>query len=247
MIQYLYDNSFDGLLSVIYEVFHRHQLPDQISAEERFQPGLFSEPIFIATDLEKAEKVSLGICERISQDALRQVFYAYLSEIDQIEIAVIHYLKLGFQIGNRVDRLHSDPWVMKVQRACQKVGMEKHRMVGLLRFRHLQGDIYYAPMETDHNILCLLAPHFASRLADQNWIIHDLKRKMAAIYDRKEWVMTSIHSPELIQYSPEEQIYQTLWQRFFEQIAIEDRTNPQLQRRLMPARYWRHLVEKVKP
>jgi probable DNA metabolism protein len=109
----------------------------------------------------------------------------------------------------------------------------------------LQGEIYYAPVEPDHNILCLVAPHFASRLADQNWIIHDLKRGMAVVYNQTEWVITPVDSAELIQYSQEEEVYQALWQRFFEQIAIQHRTNPELQRRLMPARYWRHLVEKV--
>lgn len=245
MIHYLYDGSFDGFLTVIYEVFHRHQLPDMIARETHYTPSLLATPVLIETDLEKGEKVSNGIRERISSGVLKNVFFAYLSELEGIEVAVMHYLKLGFQMGERVERLLSDPWVMKIHRACQKVGKENHLMVGLLRFHHLCGDVYYAPMEPDHNILCLIAPHFASRLADQNWIIHDLRRGIAAVYDQQDWVLTPVDSPELTQYSEEEGIYQALWQRFFKQIAIEDRTNPKLQRRLMPARYWSHLVEKV--
>lgn len=245
MIHFVYEDTFEGFLSVIYEVFHRHQLPDQIAAASRYQPGLLAEPVRIPADSGKAERVSDGIREKISPEALKNVYYAYLSEIDGIEIAVMHYLKLGFQIGKRVEDLITDPWVMKVQHARQRVGKENQLLLGILRFRQLQGGIYYAPLETNHNILALLAPHFAARLADQNWVIHDLKRGIAAVYDQNDWALTRVDSAELTRYSEEEELYQALWQRFFRQIAIEERANPALQRRFIPARYWDLLVEQV--
>lgn len=245
MRHYIYDGTFEGLLTAIYEVFHRRELPGAISTRERYQPNLLCEELHIETNLEHAEKVSEGIREKISREALKNVFYAYLSEIEQIEIALCHYLKLGFKVGDRVDRYLADDWVKKIHLARQKTSFECHRMLGLLRFRQLQGNVYYATMEPDHNIVCLIAPHFASRLADQNWIIHDLKRNLAVIYDQKEWMLTPVTAPPEIHLSTEEVIYQSLWQEFFDTIAIEDRVNPRLQRHNMPARYWKHLVEKV--
>lgn len=59
---------------------------------------------------------------------------------------------------------------------ARKVSRESHRMLGLIRFRNLPEDIYYAPIKPDFNILTILAPHFARRLPSQKWVIHDKKK-----------------------------------------------------------------------
>lgn len=245
MKHYLYDGTFEGLFSVIYETFHQRTVPDRICRIDQDEPNLFAEKINLTTNSAHAAKVEEAIRSKISTDALKHIFYAYLSEMDGAETAIFHYTKLGFQVGARVDRYLSHEWVMKVHRASQKVGKECHLMLGLLRFQKLQSGIYYAPMEPDHNILCLIAPHFKNRLADQNWIIHDLKRNQAAMFNQQEWMILDVPAEVKLTYAEDEELYQALWQGFFDSIAIESRINPILQRQHMPARYWRHLVEKI--
>lgn len=244
MVYYIYDGSFEGLLTVVYETGYRRQMPDNVVSSSGFSGGLFVQGIEIITDPEKADKVLMAIKNKISSTALKNVYYAYLSEEDGIENSILRYLWLGWKLGKNVDGYIPNDDVVKVLNFSQKVGREKHRMLGLIRFRLTKGNVYYAPIETDHNIVALVAPHFVKRLADQNWVIHDVKRGIAALYNCKEWVLTDLGDKKHFDYHELESIYQSLWQNYFNSTAIKERINPKLQRSFMPVRYWRCLVEK---
>ena len=243
MIYYIYDGSFEGLLTAIYDAFYSDHHPDQIVPDNRTQQGLFSQTTRITTDEEKAGKVYRAIDEKISNYTLKSVYYAYLSEIEQIEMVIYRYLRMGFKYGDKVNKRLSNDIVRKMDRVRRKVSFESHRLKGLLRFRSLKNGIFYAPVEPDYNVISLMAPHFAARLADQEWIIHDLKREQAIFYNLEEWVLTDFDQ-EQVDYASEEEDYQELWKEFFKSIAIKNKKNPKLQRQYMPERYWKHLIEK---
>ena len=118
------------------------------------------------------------------------------------------------------------------------------RSTGILRFKSIKEDILYAQIEPDHNIIALLAPHFQARLRNENFIIHDSKREIGVFYNKKEWIVKDIEKldPSLVKES--EEIYEELWKTYFKSISIERKTNPKLQKRNMPMRYWKYLTEK---
>lgn len=244
MIYYIYDGTFEGLLTAIYEAYYRPEKPDLIMNVEEYEADLFSRPVIITTDETKSKKVYRSIEEKISEQALMHVYYAYLSDIKGIGTLIYHYLKLGWQVGADIDSQLSREPVREMHAVYQRVSKERHRMLGLLRFRKLTGEIFFATFEPDHNIVGLIAPHFARRLSDQNWIILDIKRKLAAVYNQKEWFITNWNLPENLPYEETEEIYQQLWKQYFASTAIQDRMNPRLQRQFMPVRYWKHLIEK---
>lgn len=244
MLYYLYDGSFEGLLTAIYEAYYRREKPDYIVFQAEYQQDLFSQGFTIDTDYEKADKVYRSIEEKISYDSLSNVFYVSLSDLKGIGTLIYHYLQLGWKLGPSINsHLSQDP-VRSILQIRQKVAAERHRMLGLIRFQKLHNGVYYAAIEPDHNIVGLLAPHFTRRLADQNWMIHDLKRAVAAIYNQKEWVITNLNAPVNLLYEEQEKIYQQLWQQYYASISIENRKNARLQRQYMPQRYWKHLIEK---
>lgn len=243
MLVYIYDGTFPGLLTAIYEAFCQKEKPGQILKEWEYSQNLFSQPIYISSDKDKADKVFNVIREKVSFAALKNVYYAFLSEIYNVETVIYSYLKLGFKMSKYVEGNHSDENVSKLHEICKKVGREKHRMLGLIRFRLIKGDIFYASMEPDHNVITLIAPHFARRMPDQNWIIHDIKRKTAIVYNQTEWVMTDLEFNEALPRDEKEYTYQIAWKIYFEKIAIRERKNPRLQKSFMPSRYWKHLVE----
>ena len=243
MLYLIYDGSFQGFLTAIYEAFYSEKSPEQIISEDKFTNNLFSTTKKIETDEEKADKVYDAIKNKISSYTLRTVYYCYLSELEEIEINLFKYLKLGFKEGGRVNKFHSNDTVKKIISARKKVSREAHRMKGLLRFRTLKNGVYYGPMEPDYNIIEILARHFAKRLSDQDWIIHDISREWAAIYNQHEWALTPLTETD-IELSDKEEAYQDLWQEFFDSIAIENRKNQKLQQQNMPKKYWKHLVEK---
>ncbi len=243
MLYFVYDGSFPGLLTAIYEAFYNSQAPDEIIREEHYSAHLFSQKKEIATNQVKSDKVYQGIQTEVSNYTLTSVYYAYLSEVKRMETTIYNYLQLAFKHGAKVNKLHSNSTVDKIKSIRKKVGREAHKMKGLLRFRTLDNGIYYAPLEPDYNIISILARHFSRRLADQNWIIHDLNRRQAAVYNQEEWQLTPLTEQE-VEVSTQEVKYQTLWKEFFSSTAVENRTNLKLQQQNMPKKYWKHLVEK---
>jgi probable DNA metabolism protein len=243
MLQYIYDGSFNGLLTAIYEIYYRREIPDQLLSAQANSDQLFTERITIETEEIKAGKVYDAVYTKISPRSLRHTYYAYLSENPDSGLWIYQYLHLGWKSGNKLDFFLSNDRVQRIHRLSQKVSFECHRLLGLVRFQLLKRNIYYAAIEPDNNILELLAPHFAARMSDQNWVIHDVRRDIAAIYNRQEWVATQFSLEQRLELAEEEGYYLKLWQQYHRTIAIKSRTNPRLQRQCMPQRYWKHLVE----
>ncbi|MCX8129980.1 MAG: TIGR03915 family putative DNA repair protein [Clostridia bacterium] len=243
MFIYIYDGSFEGLLTSIYESFYRKQVPYRIICRHDPQVNFIDQNVHIETDIEKAKKVYDSIRQKISSVSLKKVFYTYLSDYEDSGIWIYDYLKLGWKMGSKVDNHLADERVLKVHKTSLKVLAESHRLLGLIRFQEVYEDVFYSPIEPDHNILRLIAPHFEKRFADQNWIIHDIKRSLTAVYDKNTCEIKSTEFKGSFQKSEDEASYQAMWKKYFESIAIKNRINPKLQRRCMPARYWKHLIE----
>lgn len=244
IIHYIYDGSFEGLLTAIFEAYYRREIPDRILSEHNLQEDLLARQVQIPSDPTKADRVFASIGTKISSQAQQNVLHCYLSDLKDAGTWIYHYLRLGWKTGSKVDLYLTDEKVQRVHQTARKVRFEAHRMLGLIRFRKLQGEIYYAPMEPDHNILGLIAPHFAQRMADQNWMIHDIRRGLAALYDQNEIKTAAILQKKELTLDQQELWYQQLWKQYFNSIAIPNRINPRLQRQHMPIRYWRHLIEK---
>lgn len=243
MERIIYDGTFEGLLTVIKELFSNRGEKGEILAARNRRPVLFYEDRQVETDFLQAELMLKEIKDRISPAALRHIFYAYLSEEKEAGNKIYRYLKKGFTLGRQVDYNVADADVAAVHALSMRVGREKHRLMGLARFRLLKGDIYYAPLEPDCDVLVLLAPHFRKRLPEENWIIHDLKREKAVLYNKKEWLISALKAGVKPEKAAEEKQFQLLWKKYFRSIAIKERKNLRLQASFMPKKYWRYLVE----
>lgn len=251
-MEYLYDGSFDGLLTCIYHHYYR-EAATGIYPVDCYQPNLLSPSMVVETEPALADRVYRAIVEKISSRALETVYHVYISSAPEKENLILGYIRLGFQMGSRVDLYHSHPAVYPVHRLERKVTGEAHRLLGLLRFSDM-GRFLYAVMAPDHHVLPLLGDHFADRLPGERWIIHDKRRNLAIIHDghnrsscrspvRSRWYITDF-SYRLEEKMPEnERQWQRLWQTYFEKVSIESRYNPRLQSRCVPHRYRRYLVE----
>jgi probable DNA metabolism protein len=244
MATLIYDGTFDGLMTVLHEVFSGGERGEDIVAGKDYQPNLFSPSRRIEADSEKAGLFIESIRKKISSRALRHTYYVCSSERKEAGAIIYHYLKKGFALGKEVDFHLLDPDVAAAHAVSKKVGRELHRLLGLTRFRLLDRGILYAPLEPDNDLIALLAPHFAIRLPRENWLIHDVGRKKAALYNKKQWVITAFYLKESLPLAEEEKELQDLWKTYFAKIAIEERRNPRLQAGNMPKKYWKYLVEK---
>lgn len=242
MAVYVYDGDWEGLLTALYRALSDKEPPADIAPATAVQPTFFDTVVYIASDPQTAARLAAGIRRRISQRAFHNVLYAYLSEADGCAMALYRYLKWGFEIGPAVDRYMADDRVLPVLRMVDRVGAEAHRLMGLIRFRQTTDGIYYSSISPDGQVVGLVAPHFAKRMADMDWIIHDVKRDMAALGRHGEWQL--VYLPYVrAEFDEEELLYQELWKTYYATAAVRSRTNPKLRRSYMPVRYWKHLIE----
>lgn len=247
---YNYDGSFYGLLTCIYHIYYDRVEPLNICVkinESVEQHNFLYESINITTSSEKALKVYNSIAEKISNQALSQVYEAYLSSVEGKELIIYNYIKLGYKVGSNIYAYHYMSEVSEFRKIIIKVTKEVHNFCGFIRFE-LRGNFYYAIYAPDHNITELLVPHFVERFSDQNFIIHDIKRNVAAIYDTKDYFLTSFTNEELqaLNSKTKEDPFEQLWKEYFVNMAIEERKNSKQQKRLMPTRYWKHMLETKK-
>ena len=102
------------------------------------------------------------------------------------------------------------------------------------------------------NALPLAVGYFRDRFADQRWLVYDLKRRYGYAYDLhevREVVFESLSDAPSERLTDDlldadELAFQRLWKSYFDALAIPERFNPRLQRRQMPARFWKYLIEK---
>lgn len=249
MICYVYDGSFEGLLNCIYEGFYSSKKPEIIIRKERYQPNLLYEVINIRTKQENSSKVFTAIKNKIGNKAATNVYYAYLSEIQGSEINIFLYLQLGFKVGADVDLHLYNESVLSICNIYKKVNYEALRMKGFLRFKEISNEVYYASFEPEHNILELILPHFCERFKNQNFVIHDVKRKKAGLYNKKQCIISylSKESYDILNNSQNDDFYQNLWKDYYASTTIKERINPKLQKNHMPRKYWDHIIEVKEP
>ena len=241
-LEYRYDGSPDGLLCAIADALRKKEQPTAVTGAQR-EGLLFADRVHeVVTDAPRADEVIGYFRRQVSKEAARNLLYCLAGPYETMELVLLAFYRLGLKHGAAVDRRHADP---TVHRAARNVGREIHRFKGLLRFRRLRNGLYWAPFEPDHDIISALAPHFRARFSDQCWMMHDLRRQRAVVWDGKS-LKAELDPEQRLRHNPvaeEEAAVQQLWKTFFRNVSIEGRKNTTLQTRCMPLRYWRWLPE----
>lgn len=245
---YLFDGSFEGVLTGVYHMFHDKVKLDEakLVAKGMYQFELFDSVCEIESDAKTAEKVAASIIRTFGEEAFKRIGYAYLSEDEAFGTKLYRCLKRAYRLGGNAFENLADPDISALYKCYNAVARESHRMVGFIRFNELERGIYYAKFEPTYDLLALMVPHFEERLSDQLWVIHDTKRRKAAFYDKVMVHFSDLDPIEALSFSKDEKTYQEMWQAYFDHIAIEARKNPKLHRQMMPKKYWNNLTEKNK-
>lgn len=245
-MDYLYDGTFDGFLCCVYAHYYMEKATG-ICPEWVYQRNFLSTSQCVPSDVERANRVAEAIAAKISEFSLRRVFRVFLSSDPNKEMLLLRYIQLGFRVGAKVDSLHANQHVLPVQQIERKVSREVERLEGLLRFSVLETDsgaeVLYAPVKPDHDMICLMAHHFADRLGEQPFVIHDLRREKGLFCQNRKWYESPLPKDVPLRYAQGEQQYRSLWKQYFQAIAIEERKNQRCQRNFMPVRYWENLTE----
>lgn len=249
MDTYLYDSSFDGLITVIDYLLREKITPNNIVIESEYQPEFFAGKINIKTETQQAENFLVKLRKTIPVKSISDLFYAYLSELPGMEMNIYHYIRLGMKYKKRLGSNLREQTVLTIRKTARKVGGEAHRLKGLLRFRELADGTLYAPFEPDHRVIHILSNHFRQRLSAEKWVIHDIRRNIGIFYqngDCNEFMIESapdVHHPDENTLSQRENEFQELWKTFYYHVGIKGRINHPLRRQFMPKKYWKYLIE----
>ncbi|MGD8401043.1 MAG: TIGR03915 family putative DNA repair protein [Bacillota bacterium] len=260
MFTYFYDGSLEGLLTALATTVDSDAEIQAITTRQNFQPDLFSEVREIITDQNMAMTFLEQLRARFRGRTLTTLGKCFLAETPGSAMTIRDFIRLLFKYGERIAWNSANATVRQINRIGDQVSYEVLRLQGFVRFRQLATEEFYAAIEPDHNVIRLLAPLFAARFADQQWLIHDLKRQTGIYYDGAVCRflpevtvaadLAAASRPFTANLSPTgfaaaELEYQTIWNQYFQAIAIPERANPRAQRQRMPRRYWKHLVERV--
>lgn len=241
---YLYDGTFDGLLTIVFNSYLNKTLPQKIYPQDTYTTNFLDKVEIVKTDYKKSQRIFYGIEKNICKEALFNAYNAFLSNENGKEIFILKYLCNGFDIGPEINNMITISYVFKVINMRKRVSSECHKLKGLLRFQEIGVNLCYASIHPDNNIIEPLGQHFIRRLSSMNFIIHDKNRELCFLYNCKEYRIINSHGIKIPEISYEEQKYQDLWKMFFETIAIKERKNARCQMQFMPKKYWQDLIEK---
>lgn len=246
-IVYLYDGTFYGLLTIVFECYMQKTIPSNIVFEGDYLPNFLDPVQFIATNEEKAKRIWNGVYNSISYTALHDCYYAFLSCKKGKEMLILEYLLHGFLVGSRITNQLSVPYVIDVVKLRKNVIGEAHRLKGLVRLSEIKNNLWYAPIHPDNNVLEQVGHFLMKRFPCQDIILHDKNRNLAFIYNSQNQnnyeIIQLPNNLKIPSFSEEEVEFQKLWKTFFQTIAIKERTNSRLQMQYMPKKYWKDLIE----
>ena len=240
---YIYDGSYQGFYTAVFDAVYDRRSPADIITPDRSQLTFNTRYIEVTTDPAKAKRVTKAAREKLGGDAMHRIYYAFLSGEPRREIAIYHYLMLGFKLGRAANSSLTDPNVFRVSTLAQNVSRETDKMQGFMRFSIMESGAQYCRFSPQNNLLPLVLNHFAARFGSIPLVIHDTGRGLLGIYDTKDKYIVSAEGFVPPDKSANEKDFEEMWKLFYDTIGIKERKNPKLMKQLMPARYFRHYWE----
>jgi probable DNA metabolism protein len=242
----VYDGSIEGFLSAIFYCYEQNEFDNQIYSKHLLQRSLFNQIVEVKTNEAHANRVKNGIIKKVGVTLLNEINTVFCSERENKDNVLFDYLKLIFTYGFKTRLMLNNEHVIAYNNLLKKVTYERHRMIGFMRFEETAEGVMYAKYSPDNNITHLLLGHFASRFSNQNFLIHDTKRNIVGVYSAINhqfftYTLSSDLSPVAITES--EAFFQKLWQNYYHDASIKERTNLNLMFAHMPKRYHANLSE----
>ena len=222
-IIYLYDGTFEGLLTAVFESFELHLFPCSIESTENGQQSLGAEYIHTNTDATKSERVLNRVLSDSGDRPLFDLYRCFLSNTPDKEMHIFNYIRACMKFKKSVNSRLTVECVNKVVSASQAVGSEAHLYTGFVRFSELENGVYYSRIEP--------------------FIIHDTARNQCLVYNGKTCLIHEGVDIPILHLSDSESEYRKMWKNFYDTIEIKERHNERCRMTHMPKRYWKFMTE----
>jgi len=177
----LYDGSFNGFLTTIYEIYEKNIIVMNIQKTGTCQNALFTEIDTIGTQVAKAERVWNNLRHK-NYNALKNIYFAFLSEQKSIEWLLYQYIQKLYARDVMADLYDENTTALKIGQIAKAVEREKLSLEAKLQFQITEDDVYLEIIEPEFNIIPLVSKHFRTLHRGKEWIIYDAKRNYGIHY-----------------------------------------------------------------
>ena len=236
---YLFDGTENGFFTAFLQAFNDDNAR-LCSGEAQLLLG--QTPINVTTDDTKAEKVKKRLSS-FDKECLRDIRLLLRSgQADKEQVAFCYTKTLALE-KRPIKGMLANEEVFQAVTYMRKISLEIHHLHGFIRFIETESGALYAPLSPDNDICDLLLPHFRARFPSTPFILHDVKRKKAAVYDKKTTYLLPLDKVELL-LSANETEWQALWQKYYQAVNIPSRERVKQMIAHMPKRYWTFMPEK---
>lgn len=242
-------DSLEGILCGVYDAW-MSRLGHANVALELENTGnirMFSEYRHSVETEEKAEKVILSIRQKAGKEAYETVFRVSLSREAEKADRIYRFLVYALNYGNQVMDMLQIPAVYEVFRMNRNVGNEAHLLIEFARFSQTRQKVLVCMVKPKNDVTMLMAPHFADRMPEEDWIIYDEQRKKGIVHKAGEgWMVVEVQTDqwkEQLKEGGDQEKFEQLWKTFHDSIAIKERTNYVCQRGHLPLRFRPYMTE----
>lgn len=239
---YLFDGTKNGFLTALVKAF-----PDEeaIVGSKCVQIPLGQGQVCVETDFSLAERAKNRLLS-FDKDSMHDLDTLLRSGMENNEQIAFRYFRLLAKYKRPIGNQLAEIDVFNAVECMKKIGHEIHKLHGFIRFMETESGALYAPLSPDNDICDLLAPHFQKRLPNYPFVLHDVKRKKAAVYDGERLFLAPLEEAEVL-LAADETGWRTLWQKYYAAVNIPSRERLTQMRGYMPKRYWKFLPELQNP
>ena len=244
------EDSLEGVFTAIYTSYElkcdHSTTCIRTYAEDNIE--LFSEYINVNADNEKSLKVARTVNNTFGRQCYIMICQCLASFSSDKANSVYHMIVKGLSSRNKSNLINdlSDEYINRVFVMARESNNEILHLRGFLRFEELSNGVLFSKIGPKNNILTFLAPHFADRLPNENFVIYDEIRQIFVIHPAfKSWIVVTgdyLTDNELIK-SADEEVYSSLFRKFCNSVAIKERRNIRLQTQMLPLRFQKYMME----
>ena len=237
----VYDGTFEGFLSLVYEVYYKKLKPIKIY---KTLPNemIFEEILELNTSKDNAIKVLNAIKTKFPKELIQRILNIFMCDSKEFELYLLEYIIIGFKETKQLYNINNS-CVFYLNSLEKELFRNVHKLTGFVRFEELEDGTLYAKVESKFNVVYFLGKHFLKRFNNQNFIIHDLNRKLAFVKMQNDFSVQEVAFFDEPNYSSNEQKFQKLWKSFFSGVTIKERINPKLQTQMVPLLYRTYMSE----
>ena len=237
---YVTDGTVTCFFTAVFDCFREKDCV--ITSDPNVQLTIDSEIVRVESNGEKNARVQNAI-NKYDRNCTDDIVTALRSCDPLKEQTAFEYIKKLMQAKAPINKRLNLPEVIEFGDLIHKVTGETHRLKGFSRFMESRGGALYAPYTPDNDITDLLTAHFAERLKSERFVIHDIKRRIAGMYDGNEWFVGPAGEAE-VYLSEYERAFENLWKKYYKAVNIKERPHEKQMKGYMPVRYWKFLPEK---